>query len=135
MTLRTIPCIGLLLAAALAAPLAQGATPAELLAQYTKQSGAAPSAERGKRLFTTSFGREFGWSCSSCHGAVPTGEGTDQVSEKRIAPLAPAFNPKRFTDPSLVENRFRQNCKDVIGRECTAAEKADVIAWVLTLKP
>lgn len=135
MKLRTTPCIGLLLAAAVAAPLAQAATPTELLAQYTKQSGVAPSAERGKRLFTTSFGREFGWSCSSCHGAVPTGEGTDQVSEKRIAPLAPAFNPKRFTDPSLVENRFRQNCKDVIGRECTAAEKADVIAWVLTLRP
>lgn len=135
MKLRMIPCLWLLLAAAAAVPVAQAATAAELLADYARQSGATPSAERGQRLFTTNFGREFGWSCSSCHGAVPTGQGTDQVSEKRIAPLAPGFNPKRFSDRALVENRFRQNCKDVIGRECTPGEKADVIAWLVTLKP
>jgi hypothetical protein len=30
---------------------------------------------------------------------------------------------------------FRMNCKDVVGRECTAAEKADVLSWLLTVKP
>ena len=30
---------------------------------------------------------------------------------------------------------FRNNCKDVVGRDCSAAEKADVLAWLLTLKP
>jgi len=48
---------------------------------------------------------------------------------------APAANPARFTDRTAVELNFRINCKDVVGRECTAAEKADVLAWLLTLKP
>lgn len=29
---------------------------------------------------------------------------------------------------------FRRNCKDVLSRECTAAEKADVLAWLVQLK-
>ena len=53
-------------------PAAQAVTPAELLAVYTAQAGAPASAERGQKLFTTNFGRDFGWSCSSCHGAKPT---------------------------------------------------------------
>ena len=49
--------------------------------------------------------------------------------------LAPATNPSRFTETKVVENWFRQNCRDVIGRECTAGEKADILAWLLTIKP
>ena len=26
---------------------------------------------------------------------------------------------------------FRRNCNDVLSRECTAVEKADVLAWLL----
>lgn len=110
-------------------------TPAQMLDAYSKQAGAAPSAERGQRLFTTNFGQPLGWSCSSCHGSSPTGPGRDQLSEKAIEPLAPAANPKRFTDRAKVETAFGQNCKDVVGRACTAAEKADVLSWLLSLKP
>lgn len=52
-----------------------------------------------------------------------------------IAALAPRFNPERFTDNAKTEKWFRRNCNDVVGRECSAAEKADVLAWLLTLKP
>jgi hypothetical protein len=124
----------LLVLAAFAMP-AQAATPAELLAAYTAQAGTPASAERGQKLFTTNFGKSLGWSCASCHGEVPVKNGRDQMSEKRILPLAPAANPARFTDKSKVENAFRLNCKDVVGRECTAQEKADVLAWLLTLAP
>lgn len=110
-------------------------TPDELLAGYTRQAGQAASIERGRKLFTTDFGQPLGWSCSSCHGAVPTGQGKDQLEEKPIAPLAPAANPKRFTDRGKVERAFSQNCKDVVGRPCTAAEKADVLSWLMSLKP
>jgi hypothetical protein len=116
-------------------PVAQAATPAELLAAYAAQAGAAPSAERGQKLFTTDFGVVMRLRCASCHGAVPTGNGKDEVSEKSIKPLAPAANPNRFTDKWKVETAFRMNCKDVVGRECTALEKADVMTWLLTLKP
>ena len=122
-------------ATTLLVPAAQAATPAELLAGYSAKAGAAASPERGQRFFTTNFGRDFGWSCSSCHGAVPTQNGKDDVTKKTIKPMAPAFNPARFVDGARVEHMFRLNCKDVVGRECTAGEKADVLSWLLTLKP
>lgn len=116
------------------APDAGAATPAELLAGYSAQAGTAASAERGQRFFNTSFGRDYA-SCATCHGAVPTKAGKDAATEKSIGALAPAFNPARFTDKAKVENLFRLNCKDVVGRDCTAAEKADVLGWLLSLKP
>jgi len=51
-----------------------------------------------------------------------------------VQPLAPAANGQRFTDPAKVEKWFRRNCNDVLGRECSAAEKADVLSWLLSLK-
>ena len=68
-------------------------------------------------------------------GAVPTQPGRHAATGKPIGPLAPAFNPQRFTDPAKVEKWFRRNCKDVMSRECTAAEKADILSWLLGLKP
>jgi mono/diheme cytochrome c family protein len=126
---------GALLLATTWAPLAQAATPAELLSAYTAEAGAPASPERGQKLFTTNFRKQMGWSCSSCHTANPTKDGRDEMSEKKIRPLAPAANPARFTDRTKVENAFRMNCRDVMERECTAAEKADVLAWLISLKP
>jgi mono/diheme cytochrome c family protein len=126
---------GCSLVAAFSAWPALADTPAQLLDAYSKQAGTAPSAERGRRLFTTNFGQPLGWSCSSCHGNSPAAPGRDQLSEKEIEPLAPAANPKRFTDRNKVEIAFSQNCKDVVGRPCSAAEKADVLSWLLSLKP
>jgi len=114
---------------------AMAATPAELLAGYVAQAAAPANAERGEKLFNTNFGKELGLSCASCHGAVPTKTSRHAISEKRLEPLAPAFNDKRFTDRPKVEGWFRINCKDVMARECTAQEKADVLGWLLTLKP
>lgn len=113
-------------------PLAHAVTPAEQLAGYTAQSGAPPQPARGQQLFTTKQGKD--WSCSSCHTATPTVDGKHASTGKVIAPLAPAFSPERFTDSAKTEKWFRRNCKDVMGRECTPAEKSDVLAWLLTLK-
>ena len=124
-----------LAAAAGLAGVAHALTPAELLAEYSAKAGAAASPERGQRFFNTRFNQTFGWSCATCHGAVPTKAGADDLTKKPIAALAPAVTATRFTDRSRSEHLFRLNCKDVVGRECTAAEKADVLAWLLTLKP
>jgi hypothetical protein len=120
---------------AVAAATAQAAKPEEILAAYAKQAGEAPSPERGQRFFVEQRTGGLFPSCASCHGEVPTGNGRDLVRESTLAPLAPAANPKRFTDPTKVEYRFSVNCKDMVGRECTAQEKADVLSWLLTLKP
>ena len=125
-----------LAAAAALAVLPQGALAADaaaLAAGYVQQTGAPASPARGQQFFTSQHGRE--WSCSSCHGAQPTQEGKHASTGKTIAALAPGFNPQRFTDPAKVEKWFRHNCNDVAGRECTPAEKADVLAWLMTLKP
>jgi hypothetical protein len=112
---------------------ASAATPSELLAGYASQTGAPGSASRGQALFTARQARE--WSCATCHGAAPTQPGKHASTGKPIGALAPAFNPERFTDPAKVEKWFRRNCNDVLGRECAPAEKADVLAWLMTLKP
>jgi hypothetical protein len=112
---------------------AQAATPAELLAGYNVQSGTPGVASRGQQFFSTTHGRD--WSCASCHGSTPTQTGKHASTGKAIEPLAPAFNAQRFSDSAKVEKWFRRNCNDVAGRECSAGEKADVLAWLLTLKP
>ena len=111
---------------------ANAITATEQLAAYTAQAGAPAQAARGQTLFSSKHGKE--WSCSSCHTATPTVEGKHATTGKAIAPLAPAFNPERFADAAKAEKWFRRNCNDVMGRECTAGEKADILAWLLTLK-
>jgi hypothetical protein len=125
--------LAIALALATGAAGALAATPAELLSGYAAEAKAPPSAERGRAFFATPHGRE--WSCSSCHGEPPTGAGRHAATGKSIQPLAPAFDAERFTDPARVEKWFRRNCNDVVGRECSAAEKADVLAWLVRLRP
>jgi hypothetical protein len=129
---RSIAAATLLAGAALTL-VAHAATSSDLLSGYTAQAGSPAVPARGQQFFTASHGRE--WSCASCHGAAPMQAGQHAATGKPIAALAPAFNPERFTDPAKVEKWFRRNCSDVVGRECTAAEKADVMSWLLTLKP
>ncbi len=114
-------------------PAAWAATPAQLLAAYSAQAGTAPDAARGQRFFNARHGKE--WSCASCHGAIPTQTGKHATTSKPIGALAPAFNAERFTDAAKAEKWFRRNCNDVLARECSAPEKADVLSWLLTLKP
>lgn len=115
------------------APIAPCATPAQLLQRYAGDAGTAPDPARGARFFAERHGAD--WSCSTCHGAPPVAAGKHAATGKTIAPLAPGFNAERFTDPARVEKWFGRNCRDVLSRTCSAAEKADVLAWLLTLKP
>ena len=107
-------------------------TPDAQLQRWTVAAGARASAERGRVFFTSKHGGE--WSCSSCHNAPPTTEGKHASTNKPIAPMAPAFNAKAFTDEAKVDKWFRRNCKDVVSRECSAAEKADVLAYLIAQK-
>lgn len=47
--------------------------------------------------------------------------------------MAPSVVPTRYTDAATVEKWFKRNCSDVLGRECTAAEKADALVFLLGL--
>lgn len=111
---------------------AYAATPNELLATYVAQAGQAAHVQKGEAFFKANHGRE--WACTSCHGLSPLEKGQHASTAKGIEPLAPASNLSRFTDAAKVEKWFRRNCKDVLGRECAASEKANVLAWLLTLR-
>ena len=140
---QAYPCGGLrhgaaclsIVALALMSSVSQAAdtSPAQQLERWIAQAGAPGQAERGRAFFTSPHGSE--WSCASCHGTPPTGPGKHASTGKAIDAMAPAANPRAFTDTAKVDKWFRRNCGDVLKRECSAGEKADVLAYLISLKP
>ncbi|TAM47778.1 MAG: DUF1924 domain-containing protein [Gammaproteobacteria bacterium] len=133
------PMAGMLTLLLLSATQAATAeTPTEILSGFETTKKQADrgfrgfSAQRGEQFFKTTHGNE--WSCASCHGNDATVTGKHAKTGKLIEPLAPTANAKRFTDPAKVEKWFKRNCNDVLSRTCTAQEKGDVLAYLLTLK-
>ena len=108
-------------------------TPALQLSHWSAQAGAPGNAQNGKAFFNGLHGGE--WSCASCHGNPPVKSGQHASTGKEIAPLAPAANPLVFTNTARVDKWFRRNCKDVLDRECSATKKADVLAYLIALRP
>lgn len=119
-------------AASLAAHAGQATTPPQQLQSYVDAAGAPAQAARGEQFFNSRHGAD--WSCSSCHTLKPAADGKHASTGKRIAPMAPAANPERFTDVAKIEKWFGRNCKDVLARACTPAEKADVMAYLMSVK-
>ena len=112
-------------------------TPEALMRGYAEQarsasaSYAGPSPAAGRRLFLQ---QPRDWSCATCHTDSPTATGRHAITGKAIAPLAPVANPERFRDAAKAEKWFKRNCSDTLGRACTPAEKADLIAFLLAVK-
>jgi cytochrome c553 len=100
--------------------------------RWQTEAGAPANAGRGKAFFATRHGSDL--SCASCHGETPTTEARHASTGKTIAALAPAFNIERFTETAKVDKWFRRNCRDVLGRECSPIEKADVMAYLVGLR-
>ena len=120
-------CLGVLGASAWAADT----SPAQELARWQQQASQPASVSRGQSFWQN---RQGEWSCASCHGEPPTRDSRHAATGKAIAPLAPAFNAQRLTEQAKVDKWLRRNCKDVLSRECTAQEKADVLAYLISLK-
>lgn len=129
----------LLLTLALAAGSAAAATPADLLQGYVAEArrenaGFTPSSARGEAFYRQQRAGENGpVACAGCHTDNPRQEGRTRA-QKVIAPLAPAANAERLTDAAKAEKWFGRNCRDVLGRPCTPAEKADFAAWLISIR-
>lgn len=104
------------------------------IAKSVNASYAGTSTMDGKMFFNRKFkapnGKEV--ACASCHTSNPANEGRNIVTGKSIAPLSPVVNAKRFNDIEKVEDKFTEHCNDIVGADCTAAEKANFIAYLLT---
>lgn len=128
-----LACTGL----ALVAATARAERPADFQeafaseAQRSSPGFAGFSPQRGAELFRTAGAGD--WSCATCHGDDPRSGGQHAVTGKAIEPLAPSANPSRFTRAETVEKWFRRNCNDVLERPCTAKEKGDLLAWLMSL--
>ncbi len=124
--------------AGLVSAAAAAVTPDQLQADYEasarkEASGVASSSPaRGAEFFRSTHGSD--WSCATCHTGKPVVQGRHARTGNVIEPLAPVANAARFTDPAKVEKWFKRNCGDVLGRACTAQEKADVIAFLRSIK-
>lgn len=140
MNRRRLGIAMLMLAPALMPVLALAGAPGRdaLLAGYATQAKAqdatftAFSPARGETLYrgTWSGGDPRTTSCTACHTANPRSAGQNAKTGRPIDPVAVSVNPARFTDRATVEKHFARDCKSVMGRECTALEKGDYIAFM-----
>lgn len=95
------------------------------------QVGFVPSAQRGAAFFSKRFAiNDKMPGCTSCHTDQPKNIGQHAITGKTIKPMAVVANTARFSDPAKVEKWFGRNCKEVVGRPCTPAEKADFVAYL-----
>ncbi len=124
----------LILSAAYVASAQAAKSPSHiLLNDYASQGVSHVSAEQGKALWQKKFiakGDFTQRSCTSCHTENLTHPGKHIKTGKAIKPMSPAVNPKRLTDIKKIKKWFKRNCKWTLGRECTAQEKADVLAYL-----
>ena len=89
------------------------------------------SAAEGRRIYFAEHVQEGRTvSCATCHTGDPRRPGRTPAG-KVVEPLAPAANPDRLTDRDDVEKWFKRNCKQVLGRECSAAEKGHFVTFLL----
>lgn len=109
----------------------------DIIAGYEKEARAADpsftgfSPQRGEALFRSrNTANPDVPSCTTCHTADPTARGKHHKTGRAIDPVAVSANPKRFTEADKVEERFARDCKNVLGRVCTPAEKGDYLVFM-----
>ena len=121
---------------------AHAASPGELLQGYAAQAKKEDpafkefSASAGDKFYHASVkhssGRQI--SCATCHTDSPRNAGKHDKTSKEIPPLAPSVNKERFANSGNAEKWFKRNCQDVLERACTAQEKGNFIAYLLSVK-
>lgn len=105
----------------------------ELQTSYQTQGAGPFSAETGEALWKRSFtdaksGKQR--SCETCHGTDLRQIGKHAKTGKVIEPMAPSANPERLTQVKKIKKWLLRNCKWTLGRECTAQEKGDLLAFL-----
>jgi len=70
-------------------------------------------------------------SCSSCHTDNLQNIGKHIRTGKTIKAMAPSVNPLSLSKAKKIKKWLKRNCKWTLGKECTAQEKADLLAFIM----
>ena len=108
----------------------------ELESKYQTQGASNFSATAGEALWNKTFvnaKKGDKRSCTACHTADLKQPGKHAKTGKTIEPMAPSVNPKRLSSIKQIKKWFVRNCKWTLGRECTAQEKGNVLAFLKNL--
>jgi hypothetical protein len=121
----------------------------KLLVAYAEMAKVEFKEQKGRgavsdKPFSSEVGRRFylvrrtwqshDFTCSGCHGTDPKMVGRHIDKHIAIPPLAPITNPERFTDVDKVEANFKAHCMDLHERDCTAYEKGNFIAYLMSVR-
>lgn len=106
----------LLLSVLFASASSAAETPSQILDAYTAEAarqtpGFQPNAGLGEHLYTRNFAASRRTSCVACHADSP-------------------LQARRPLDPKQVERQLARDCRLVVGRECSAGEKADLLSYL-----
>jgi Domain of unknown function (DUF1924) len=104
----------------------------ELENRYQSQGAGPFSAEAGEILWNKTFVDKKSSkirNCATCHTSDLTNQGKHARTSKVIEPMATSVNQKRFTNIKKIKKWFVRNCKWTLGRECSAQEKGDFLAF------
>jgi hypothetical protein len=107
---------------------ADNITVTNLLQGYATQGATTADAVQGRKLWQQKFNSDR--SCATCHTTDLTQSGRHVKTKKDIKPMSPSINPERLSDTKKVKKWFKRNCKWTLGRECTAQEKSDFLAYI-----
>ena len=113
--------------------IANETTVNSLMKSYQAQGAKAADAKHGEKLWNTSFAGKAPFterSCKSCHTANLKNKGEHVRTGKVLKPLAPSINNLSLSKVKKVNKWFKRNCKWTIGKECSAQEKADILAFI-----
>jgi hypothetical protein len=104
-----------------------------LMKTYQSQGASKGNASRGEVFWNKTFpgkAPNTERSCKTCHSANLKNTGKHINTGKVIKPLSPAVNSARLTEVAKVEKWFKRNCKWTTGNECSAQDKADILAFI-----
>ncbi len=105
-----------------------------MFSEYKQNGVTNISGKQGEALWTKTFkSNKTGQlrSCATCHTANLKKTGKHAKTGKLIEPMALSANRKRYTKVKKIKKWFKRNCKWTIGRECSAQEQADILAYLI----
>ena len=113
--------------------MADDATVNMLMKSYQLQGAKTGNALHGQQFWNKTFSGKAPYterSCKSCHTANLKNKGEHIRTGKELKPMAPSINSLSLSKVKKVNKWFKRNCKWTTGKECSAQEKADILAFI-----